>query len=184
MKELRKFPRSQGFLMLLYSWTYNCLSMLYQTWLWCGIVALVIIHIRSSCLCSIVSKSHDLGVVIERKKSSDLLFVNETSYYHRYLLIPFNNFIFTSILSWRRSLSFRSQHIDLQSKSMDLFLYDRDLRHEIVKGRCTRIFRDYGPTLTLKICFSLCTKSFSALVKRFVVWLTRSILIHFMPLFF
>ena len=34
--------------------------------------------------------------------------------------------------SWRRSLSYRNQSIDLQSKSMDWFLYDRDLRHEKV----------------------------------------------------
>ena len=33
-------------------------------------------------------------------------------------------------LSWRRSLSYRNQSIDLQSKSMNWFLYDRDLRHE------------------------------------------------------
>ena len=37
-------------------------------------------------------------------------------------------------LSWRRSLSYRNQFIDLQNKSMDWFLYDKDLRHERVKG--------------------------------------------------
>ena len=37
------------------------------------------------------------------------------------------------ILSWWRSLSYRNQSIDLQTKSMDWFLYDRDLRHERVK---------------------------------------------------
>ena len=36
-------------------------------------------------------------------------------------------------LQWRRSLSYRNQSIDLQSKSMDWFLYDRDLHHERVK---------------------------------------------------
>ena len=36
-------------------------------------------------------------------------------------------------LSWRRPLSYRNQSIDLQSKSMDWFLYDRGLRHESVK---------------------------------------------------
>ena len=36
-------------------------------------------------------------------------------------------------LSWRRSLSYRNQPIDLQSKSMDWFLYDEDLSHEKVK---------------------------------------------------
>ena len=36
------------------------------------------------------------------------------------------------ILSWRRPLSYRNQSIDLQSKSMDWFLYDNGLRHERV----------------------------------------------------
>ena len=36
--------------------------------------------------------------------------------------------------SWRRSLSYRIKSIDLQSTTMDLFLYDRDLRHEWVNG--------------------------------------------------
>ena len=36
-------------------------------------------------------------------------------------------------LSWRRSLSYRNQSIDLLYKSMEWFLYDRDLRHETVK---------------------------------------------------
>ena len=36
-------------------------------------------------------------------------------------------------LSWRRSQSYRSQSFDLLCKLMDWFLYDRDLRHEIVK---------------------------------------------------
>ena len=33
---------------------------------------------------------------------------------------------------WRRQLSYRNQSIDLQSKSMDWFLYDNGLRHERV----------------------------------------------------
>ena len=36
-------------------------------------------------------------------------------------------------LSWRRSLSHRNQLIDLLSKSMDWFLYDRDFHHERIK---------------------------------------------------
>ena len=36
-------------------------------------------------------------------------------------------------LSWRGSLSYSNQSIDFQRKSMDWFLYDRVLRHEIVK---------------------------------------------------
>ena len=35
--------------------------------------------------------------------------------------------------SWRRPLSYRNQSSDLQSKSMDWFLYDNGLRHERVK---------------------------------------------------
>ena len=31
--------------------------------------------------------------------------------------------------SWRKSLSYRNEAIDLQGKSMDWFLYDKDLRH-------------------------------------------------------
>ena len=37
------------------------------------------------------------------------------------------------ILLWRMFLLHRNQSIDLQSKSMDWFLYDRDLCHERVK---------------------------------------------------
>ena len=37
-------------------------------------------------------------------------------------------------LSWRRSLSYRNQTIDLLCKSMDWFLYDSDLRHGRVKN--------------------------------------------------
>ena len=37
-------------------------------------------------------------------------------------------------LSWRRSLSYRNQSIDLLCKSMDWFLYNRDLHHERVKN--------------------------------------------------
>ena len=39
---------------------------------------------------------------------------------------------FLLTLSWRRPLSYRNQSIDLQSKSMDWFLYDNGLRHERV----------------------------------------------------
>ena len=38
-------------------------------------------------------------------------------------------------LSWRRLLSYRNQSIDLQSKSVDWFLYDNGLRHERLKAR-------------------------------------------------
>ena len=36
-------------------------------------------------------------------------------------------------LSWRRLLSYRNQSIDLRSKSVDWFLYDKDPRHQRVE---------------------------------------------------
>ena len=39
-----------------------------------------------------------------------------------------------SILSGRRPMSYRNQSIDLQSKSIDWFLYDKDLRLERVSS--------------------------------------------------
>ena len=38
-------------------------------------------------------------------------------------------------LSWRSSILYRNQSIDLQSKSMDWFLYDNGLRNEIINAR-------------------------------------------------
>ena len=37
-------------------------------------------------------------------------------------------------LSLQRSASYRNQSIGFQGNSVDLFLYDRDLRHESVKS--------------------------------------------------
>ena len=44
-----------------------------------------------------------------------------------------DSFGYQLTLSWRRSLSYRNQSIDLQSKSIYWFLCDRGLRHERVK---------------------------------------------------
>ena len=45
------------------------------------------------------------------------------------------NLITTGItFSWLRSLSYRNQSIDLQSKSVDWFLHDKDLHHERVNS--------------------------------------------------
>ena len=41
---------------------------------------------------------------------------------------------FDLTLSWRRSLSYRNQSTELQSKSIVSFLYDKDLRHETFKN--------------------------------------------------
>ena len=38
-----------------------------------------------------------------------------------------------STLSWRRSLSYRNQSIDLLTKSIDWFLYNNNFRHERIK---------------------------------------------------
>ena len=40
--------------------------------------------------------------------------------------------------SWRKSLSYRNLSIDFQSKYIDWFLYDSDLRNEKVKIRETQ----------------------------------------------
>lgn len=37
--------------------------------------------------------------------------------------------------SWGKSLSYRNQAINLQSKSMGSFLYDSNLRHERINAR-------------------------------------------------
>ena len=41
-------------------------------------------------------------------------------------------------LSWRRFLSYRNQSIDFQSKSINWFLYDRDLRHEELNNNASK----------------------------------------------
>ena len=46
-------------------------------------------------------------------------------------------------LSWRNSLSYRNQYIDLQSKLMDLFLYDSDLLPESVKLTLFYVYSSY-----------------------------------------
>ena len=62
--------------------------------------------------------------------SSALSCLTFNSYFLKSLVI-FNNWIIIT-LSWRRSPSYRNQSIDWQRKSMDWFLYDRDLDHERV----------------------------------------------------
>ena len=73
----------------------------------------------------------------------------------RYLFKLNNKFIYTicqgvvivSLLliitfSWQRSPSYRNQSIDLQIKSIDWFLYDRNLRHETGKWSFRGIFKN------------------------------------------
>ena len=57
-------------------------------------------------------------------------------------------------LSWRRSLSYRNESIDFLSKSMNWFLYDRDLRHERVK-KSFQLHVKYFCCVSLKTALSL-----------------------------
>ena len=50
-------------------------------------------------------------------------------------------------LSWRKFVSYRHHSIDLQSKLMDYFLYDRDLRRERVKRQPHRMVK-HGQTIS------------------------------------
>ena len=45
----------------------------------------------------------------------------------------YNNWLHVLTLSWKRLLSYRNHSIDLQSKLMDWFLYDRGLQHKELK---------------------------------------------------
>ena len=70
---------------------------------------------------------------------------NENVWYRKGSQISriFPNDFFPKILlslSGRRSLSYRNQSIDLHSKSIDWFLYGRDLRHERIKLSTEMIF--------------------------------------------
>ena len=57
-----------------------------------------------------------------------------------------------------RSLSYRNQSIDLQNKSADWFLYDRDLLQERVK---------FGQNFRVVLLFS-CTKRVHSIYSIFV----------------
>ena len=68
-----------------------------------------------------------------RRRETGLIFLNNPNIHHACLA-----------LSWRRSLSYRNQSIDLLCKSIDWFLYHRDLRHERVKILfCSRLSWNY-----------------------------------------
>ena len=54
----------------------------------------------------------------------------------------------TLTLSWRRSLSYRNQSIDLLRKSVDWFLYDSGLRYERVNKRSLQTMSDI-----INVCF-------------------------------
>ena len=53
--------------------------------------------------------------------------------FNKLLWVMTSNASDTLTLSWQRWIPYRNQSIDLQNKSIDWFLYDRDLRHERLK---------------------------------------------------
>ena len=55
----------------------------------------------------------------------------KTLIYFGLLFVSFGLLLF-STFSWRRSLSYRNQSFDFQNKSMDWFLFDRNLRPVII----------------------------------------------------
>ena len=76
-------------------------------------------------------------------------------------------------LSWRRSLSYRNQSIDLRSKSMDWFLYNRDLRHESVKQLASPPVNFIKPFQVSKpINSELSLKNWVTLISKW--WINRT----------
>ena len=69
-------------------------------------------------------------------------------------------------LSWRRSLSYRNQFIDLQSKSVDWFLYDNGFRHERVNWLSTLMY--FLKMMLTRILFPLL--NLSMFVKYVIVF--------------
>ena len=105
------------------------------------------------CACKILNFSFALLIVHLLKRPTNLShFPNKTLVFHRKLKqlleifrelsslfrLKFKTFDLTH--SWRRPLSCRNQSIDLQSKSIDWFLYDNGLRHQRVKGATKSYF--------------------------------------------
>ena len=58
---------------------------------------------------------------------------------HKFLYLPVSKYSLT--LSWRRTLSYRNQSIDLLRQSRNWFLYDNSLRHERVNPGWEMVFR-------------------------------------------
>ena len=75
-----------------------------------------------------------------------------------YLSINTSRWIYTSnktfALTWRRSLSYRNQSIDLLRRSMGWFLYDRVLRHEL--RRSSSIILQNSALTSCKAEFAFC----------------------------
>ena len=61
----------------------------------------------------------------------------------------------TLTLSWQRSLSYRNQSVDLESKSVDWFLYDSKLRHERVNEVLSSVYAS-GNNMSLILSRTYC----------------------------
>ena len=65
------------------------------------------------------------------------LFCSNLWFYHgswsQFMVKPSRTLVNPLTFSWRRFLSYKNHSIDLRSKSKNWFLYDKDLRHEIIK---------------------------------------------------
>ena len=75
-------------------------------------------------------------------------------------------------LPWRRSLSYGNQSNDLQRKSMDWFLYERDFRHERVKREMAFI------TWTPKVLHCQIYCSLICSLISFSPWSISSTMVH------
>ena len=71
------------------------------------------------------------------------------------------------ILSWRTSLSYRNRCIDLQIKSMDWFLYNRNLPHERVKLQ--RLRQKWFRNFTTSHSFTFTKRSYTFNTKVYVI---------------
>ena len=67
-------------------------------------------------------------------------FVNKTKIMEKILFMPIRvRLRISHLILIRRSLSYRNQPIDLLCKSMEWFLYDRDLRHKRINDKICEI---------------------------------------------
>ena len=110
-------------------------------------VPLITFHRPSSC--------HELdssSIVFHLSSPPATQLFSHLSYVSYYVLHFTLNYSFLT-LSWRRSLSHRNQSIDLLCKSMDWFLYDRDLRHESVNDKPLLILDSSPSSLFITPCF-------------------------------
>ena len=79
-------------------------------------------------------------------------------------------------LSWRRSLSYRNQSIVLQSKSMDWFLYDRDLHQENVNKNLLNISNGENPIIYVWQAFKYASEHPSQMKSNHLLFLSQCFL--------